>query len=219
MSVRVIIVRHAQTIWNASGKIQGQADPVLSETGRAQCEAVADRLAAVGIEAICSSDLVRARETAAAIASRHHGLEVRLDPDLREIDLGQWEGADRESLSRDWPDLYDAWVTRPSWDLVPGGEGSAAFKARVMGAFGRAASEVAASGTVAVVTHIGVIRTLLSTIVGANPADLRWPWAVDNTGITVLEGSPDVGVWTTPALAIEAINDSSHLARAGKAGE
>ena len=62
--MRVIIVRHAQTVWNASGKIQGQADPPLSEDGRAQCQAVADRLAPVSIQAIFSSDLVRAREIA-----------------------------------------------------------------------------------------------------------------------------------------------------------
>jgi broad specificity phosphatase PhoE len=216
--VRLIIVRHAQTVWNASGRIQGQADPPLSEGGRTQCQAVADRLAAVSIQAIFSSDLVRARETAAAIALRHPGLEARLDPDLREINLGQWEGADRKSLKRNWPDLYAIWSVRPSWDLVPGGEGAAPFKARSIGAVGRAAAAVAADQTVAVVTHIGVVRTLLSTMVGADASELRWPWAIDNTGITTVDGSPDTSLWNTPALEIVAINDSSHLAQAGKAG-
>jgi 2,3-bisphosphoglycerate-dependent phosphoglycerate mutase len=216
--VRLIIVRHAQTVWNASGKIQGQADPPLSESGRAQCQAVAERLATASIQAIFSSDLVRARETAAAIALRHPGLEARLDPDLREIDLGEWEGADRKSLKRSWPDLYAAWRVRPSWDLVPGGEASAAFKARVMGAVGRAAAAVAPDETVAVVTHIGVVRTLLSTMVGAAAGELRWPWAIDNTGVTVVEGSPDVSLWNTAALEIVAINDNSHLAQASQAG-
>ena len=211
-------MRHAQTEWNASGRIQGQADPPLSDSGRAQCQAVADRLAAVSIQAIFSSDLVRARETAAAVALRHPGLEARLDPDLREINLGQWEGADRKSLKRDWPDLFAAWRVRPSWDLVPGGEGAAAFKARSIGALGRAAAAVAPDQTVAVITHIGVVRTLLSTMVGADAGELRWPWAIDNTGITVVEGAPDVTLWNTPALEIVAINDSSHLAPAGKAG-
>ena len=211
-------MRHAQTEWNASERIQGQADPPLSDSGRAQCQAVADRLASVSIQAIFSSDLVRARETAAAIALRHPGLEARLDPDLREISLGQWEGADRQSLERDWPDLYARWSVRPSWDLVPGGEGAAAFKARSIGALGRAAAAVAPDQTVAVMTHIGVVRTLLSTMVGVGAGDLRWPWAMDNTGITVVEGSPDVTLWNTPALEIVAINESSHLAQAGKAG-
>lgn len=214
--MRIIIVRHAQTVWNASGRIQGQADPELSEPGRAQCQAIADRLAPVSIEVLFSSDLVRARETALAIASRHPGLEVTLDPDLREIDLGQWEGADRDSLRKRWPELYAAWRKQPSWDLVPGGEGSAAFKVRVMAAFARAAGAVAPDGTAAVVTHIGVVRTLLSTVVGADPDDQRWPWAVDNTGITVVEGPPDVGAWATPALTVERINDSSHLAAASQ---
>jgi broad specificity phosphatase PhoE len=216
--VRVIIVRHAQTVWNASGKIQGQADPALSETGQAQAQAVAERLAPVSINAVVSSDLIRARDTTAAIAARHPGLEVLLDPDLREIDLGQWEGADRESLRRDWPDLYDTWISRPNWDLVPGGERSAAFQARVMSAFGRAAAAVDADETVAVVTHIGVVRTLLSTIVGTDAGDLRWPWAIDNTGITVVQGPPEVDLWATPALEVGTINDSSHLAHLTKAG-
>jgi broad specificity phosphatase PhoE len=209
--LRVIVIRHAQTVWNASGRAQGQADPELSETGRRQCDQVAGRLASVTIESLWSSDLTRAHETAMAVAERHPGLAVGLDSDLREISLGQWEGADRNTLQRDWPDLYAGWLSRPSWDLVPDGEGSAAFKARVMRCFGRIVAAASDDQTVAVVTHIGVIRTLLATVVGADAGDLRWPWAIDNTGLTTLQGPPDVEAWNTPALEVLAVNDTVHL--------
>jgi broad specificity phosphatase PhoE len=211
--LRAILIRHAQTVWNATGRAQGQADPELSDTGWRQCDQVAQRLEPVIIQSLWSSDLRRARDTARAIAQRHQGLEVELDPGLREIDLGQWEGADRDNLQSHWPDLYSAWQQRPSWDLVPGGEGSEAFKARVMRCFGRIVATSADDHTVAVVTHIGVIRTLLATIVGANADDLRWPWAIDNTGLTTLEGPADVRLWNTPALKVLAVNDAVHLAQ------
>jgi broad specificity phosphatase PhoE len=209
--LRVILIRHAQTVWNATGRAQGQADPELSETGLRQCQQVAERLAPVNIDTLWSSDLSRALATAMAVAERHRRLEVKLDPDLREISLGRWEGAGRDILERDWPDLYAAWQHRPSWDLVPGGEGSEAFKARVMRCFGRIVATASDQQTVAVVTHIGVIRTVLATIVGADANDLRWPWAIDNTGLTTLQGPHDVGMWTTPAFEILAVNDTVHL--------
>lgn len=209
--MRVIVIRHAQTVWNAAGRAQGQADPELSETGWRQCAEVARRLAPVTIDSLWSSDLRRARDTAMAVAEQHQGLEVRLDPDLREINLGEWEGADRKTLQRDWPDLYAAWQRRPSWDLVPGGEGSESFKARVMECFGRIVAAASSDQTVAVVTHIGLIRTILATVVGADAGDLRWPWAIDNTGLTTLQGPADVGAWNTPALQVLAVNDTVHL--------
>jgi broad specificity phosphatase PhoE len=146
-----------------------------------------------------------------AVAARHKGLEVRLDRDLREVDLGEWEGVDGDDLRRGWPDLFAAWQRQPSWDLVPGGEGSDAFQRRVMSCFSRIAAAASNDHTIAVVTHIGVIRTMLSTIVGADAGDLRWPWAIDNTGLTTLQGAPDFSTWTTPALEIIAINDAIHL--------
>jgi len=212
--LRLIIIRHAQTVWNAAGKIQGQADPELSETGRNQCALVARRLEAEVIDALYTSDLSRARQTAEAVAGLHPGLAVQLDPGLREIDLGAWEGATRESLAAQWPELFTQWQQQPSWDLVPDGEGGDAFQARVLDAFSRIAHGWGDDSSVAVVTHIGVIRVLLSTIIGAPPNDPRWPWAIDNTALTLLEGPADASLWATPAMQVLAINDNSHLRQA-----
>jgi broad specificity phosphatase PhoE len=209
--LRLIIIRHAQTVWNAAGRIQGQADPELSDAGRNQCELVAARLASTSIDALYTSDLSRARQTAEAVANRHPSLPVQVDTGLREIDLGAWEGATRATLQAGWPELLNQWQQQPSWDLVPGGEGGPAFQERVLGTFGRIAATHGDGESVAVVTHIGVIRTLLSTIVGAPPHDLRWPWAIDNTALTLLQGPTDSSLWSTPAMEVLAINDNRHL--------
>ena len=211
------MVRHAQTIWNASGRIQGQADPVLSAAGREQCDRVSRRLARAGLDAIFTSDLVRAKETAEAIALPHAGLEVKVEPGLREVDLGEWEGADRDSLQQRWPDLFQRWLTAPSWDLVPGGEGAAPFKARVMDTFGRLVAGTGAGSTIVAVTHIGVIRTLLSVLVGIPSGTLPFLWSVDNTGITVLQKPISASAWQSPATEVTAINDNLHLNEAWQA--
>ena len=209
--MRLIIIRHAQTVWNAAGRIQGQADPELSDAGRKQCELVAGRLASTSIDALYASDLSRARQTAEAVASRHPGLPVQVDAGLREIDLGAWEGATRATLQAGWPELFNQWQQQPSWGLVPDGEGALAFHARVLDTFSRIAATSGGEASVAVVTHIGVLRTLLSTIVGAPPHDPRWPWTIDHTALTLLQGPSDASLWSTPAMEVLAINDNRHL--------
>ena len=82
---RLLLVRHGETDWNADGRLQGQTDRPLSDFGRKQARGLADELAAEGFEAIYSSDLARARETAEIIGARL-GLPVELDSDLREKD-------------------------------------------------------------------------------------------------------------------------------------
>jgi broad specificity phosphatase PhoE len=83
----LLLVRHGETDWNAEGRLQGHTDTPLNELGRRQALTLADELAGDGIEAVYSSDLARARETAEIVAERLR-LAVVLDPDLREKDWG-----------------------------------------------------------------------------------------------------------------------------------
>lgn len=211
--MRLLLIRHAQTVWNAAGRVQGQADPPLSERGHEQCRALGRRLAGHGLDALYSSDLERARLTAETVA-RATGVSVRVDAGLREVGLGRWEGGSAESLKRDDPERFARWTREPSWDVVPGGEGTSAFRQRVLDAMGRVVAGRGDNEAVAVVTHIGVIRVVLSICAGLESLGLRWPWAIDNTGLTSLVGPPDVSAWDTPVLAVLAINDSAHLANA-----
>ena len=215
--MRLLLIRHAQTVWNATGRVQGQADPPLSDLGRAQCAALGQRLAGFELDALYSSDLGRARLTADAIAAAT-GAPVQLDAGLREVGLGEWEGIDRERLARDYPALFEVWRRAPSWDIVPGGEGGDEFRRRVVDTVSRLVAGAPDAATVALVTHIGVIRMVLSMVAGLEPLGLRWPWAIDNTAISTLVGPPDVAAWTTSALQVMAINDGVHLAPLEAAG-
>ncbi len=93
----LLLARHGETDWNRELRIQGSSDVELNELGRKQAHALAEELEHVELDAIYSSDLSRARATAEAVAASH-GLEVRLDPRLRERSFGSWEGLTREDL-------------------------------------------------------------------------------------------------------------------------
>ena len=137
----LLLVRHGETDWNAERRWQGHADVPLNDRGREQARTLADRLAGERIDAIYTSDLGRARETAEILAARL-GVPVVTDPDLREIDVGS-----REGLTGDQGD-------RP-WD----GETHDAHAARMLGAVHRIAAGHPEE-RVLVVTHGGSMRRI-----------------------------------------------------------
>ena len=93
----LLLARHGETDWNREFRIQGSSDIELNELGRRQAQSLAQELTDVDLDAIYSSDLSRAQATAAAVAATH-GLDVRLDPRLRERSFGSWEGLTRDDL-------------------------------------------------------------------------------------------------------------------------
>ena len=146
-----LLVRHGETDWNFERRVQGHADRPLNETGRAQARALAEELAGEPIDAVYSSDLVRAHETARVVAERR-GLPVTAVRDLREKHFGSWEGlTDQEVLAR-FPE-----ARRGHWG---DGESTAEVNARVVGALRRIA-ESHPDGRVLVVTHGGPLRAVL----------------------------------------------------------
>lgn len=102
---RVLLVRHGQSEWNADGRWQGQADPALTDLGRHQAQHAARSLGTV--DAIVSSDLQRAAETAAILSGELGVGPVVLEPDLRERHAGEWQGLTRAEIERDWPGYLD----------------------------------------------------------------------------------------------------------------
>jgi broad specificity phosphatase PhoE len=199
--LRLVLVRHASSTWNDQRRIQGQLDPPLSEKGWEQAGKVAARLRGTLLEGFYCSDLQRARETAASIA-KEVDREPVLMPELREVALGDWEGLNREEIIARDPAAWESWRSAPSWDVVPGGEGTDAFEGRV----GAVLDQLLArhtSGRVLVVTHGGVIQVALLRVVGRSSNGL-FPFTIKNTSLTVLEGSPD-------RLVIERVNDTCHL--------
>ncbi len=127
------VVRHGQTPWNVEGRYQGQLDPPLNENGLRQAGETARRLAPLGIEAIYSSDLARAMQTAEAL-SHLTGLPVQPDPRLREIHQGEWQGVLIDDIRARWPAELHGWETDP-WRHHPvGGETLAQLQQRVFSA-------------------------------------------------------------------------------------
>src|ERR687897_2895365 len=94
----LLLARHGETDWNRELRIQGSSDIALNELGRQQAGYLAQELTDVDLDAIYASDLSRASATAAAVAATH-GLEVRLDPRLRERSFGSWEGLGRDDIA------------------------------------------------------------------------------------------------------------------------
>lgn len=158
---RVILVRHGETEWNATKRAQGHADVPLNAAGRAQALDAARELAVFPVDAVYSSDLRRALDTARAIA-RLHGLEVEAEPGFREIDQGEWTGLTSEEIGSRWPEL---WGPARHHSARPGGESPAQVRRRALAALRRVV-EAHPSGTVVVVSHGGTIRWLSAEALG-----------------------------------------------------
>ena len=103
MVTTILLARHGETEWNREGRWQGWADPSLNDTGRAQARELAEQLRATPFDAVYSSDLRRALETAVILAAPHD-LAVVTDADLREIDVGAWSGLTRAEITERFPD-------------------------------------------------------------------------------------------------------------------
>jgi broad specificity phosphatase PhoE len=167
----ILLVRHGETDWNRDRRIQGQSDPPLNDAGREQARALAHRLAGHEIDAVYASDLRRARETAEILAAQL-GLPVAVDPELRELDFGRWEGHTVEELEASFPEAFARW-TRGGEAVWDGGETHAAMAERVRAAVRRLAS-VHAGGRILLVAHGGPVRVLLMDAEGLDyPAARR----------------------------------------------
>ncbi len=163
----LLLVRHGETDWNAEGRLQGHTDRPLSDYGRRQARRLAEELDGEELEALYSSDLSRARETAEIVGQRL-GLPTVLDPDLREKDWGTWEG-----LSA---------VERDRVEFV--GESTEAHQERMLRALRTIAERHPESARILVVTHGGSMRRVQTAAMGmALPVVEncgRWLCACDN---------------------------------------
>jgi 2,3-bisphosphoglycerate-dependent phosphoglycerate mutase len=112
----ILIARHGESDWNRERRWQGYADRPLTDRGREQARALAARLAHIELDAVYSSDLQRARDTAAVVAE-NQGLEVQAVPELREVDVGSWSGLTRVEAEERFPEGYARWTSGfPGWD-------------------------------------------------------------------------------------------------------
>lgn len=161
MVTTIYLVRHGATEWNRTKRAQGQADVPLNEQGRLQALHAGETFAPLEIDAVYSSDLSRAKDTAAAIAAPHH-LQVATDARFREIDQGDWTGLSTERIREGWPEL---WGPARHYSPRPGGESPSQVRARALEGL---ADVVRAhpDDTVVIVSHGGTIRWLGAEALG-----------------------------------------------------
>lgn len=181
--------------------VDGLGDPELHPDGRAQAEAVAERLAGEDIAAIYVTTLRRTSQTAAPLA-RRLGLTPVVEPDLREVHLGDWEGGVYRSRVAAGDPLLAEVLLQQRWDVIPGAEPAEAFGARVRAGLDRVAA-AHPDRLVAVFTHGGVIGEALAQT--ASSARLAFS-ASDNASISQVTVGPGL-------RAVRRFNDTSHLDR------
>ena len=168
--IELICVRHGRTAWNAELRFQGQSDIPLDEEGRAQARALASFLQKEPLTMAISSDLGRAVETAQTILSAHPGVALRLEPELREMAFGDWEGLTWKQIVATDPQISRDGHHRPKHYTPPNGESFDAVVARAERAIQRIRTEAADGARVLIVTHAGVLHALLHVVVGESEA-------------------------------------------------
>ena len=200
-------MRHAQSEANAEGRIQGHLDIPLSDLGLRQSACLAERLTPLGVDAIYSSPLKRARQTADVVAT-HLELPVTDLARLRERDVGVLEGLNRAEIIAQFPEYG-----QPGADVqrikVEGFEQDDVLVPRVTGAF-REIMAAHTEETIAVVTHGGVIGSVLRWLLGM-PRVRPGPFAIENTSVTIFDVR-DVGAeGARPQAQLVVLNDTCHL--------
>lgn len=164
-STRVLLVRHGRVVWNAKSAYAGWTDLPLDERGEYEATLVAKRLRSAPISGVYSSDLIRAMTTAETIAS-HHSLCVNTDPNLREINYGEWEGLSVEDIETEYGrDFFKSWTNDPVNVRIPGGETFAELRDRAVPAVERIV-KAHPGQTVVVVAHKSVNRVLMCSWLG-----------------------------------------------------
>jgi probable phosphoglycerate mutase len=179
-----LLVRHGQSTWNAEHRWQGHSDPPLSELGERQAQMGSEAVALLGISAVFSSDLQRARRTAELLVP---GAPITVVPALKERTVGPWEGLTRTEIEEQFPGMLGG----NGWP--PGFEMDESLVARVRPALVGIAAQLADDAAALVVTHGGVIRSLIR-LFEATPdplLNLGGRWFVV-TGDDLALGEPEI---------------------------
>ena len=198
---RILAIRHGETAWNVDGRIQGQLDVGLNETGRWQARRLALALSSEAISAIYASDLGRAWDTAQTLAASK-GLTVDADAGLRERCFGVFEGKTFVEAEALWPEQTLRWRKREPDFATEGGESLRQLRDRVRQAVGQIARRHAGE-QIALVSHGGVMDALYRWATGQEMQAPR-TWVLGNAAINRL-------LWTPDAVALVGWSDTGHL--------
>ena len=200
-ATRLVVIRHGETAWNAAGRLQGHQDIPLNSLGLRQAVSLVAALADEGLAAVVASDLQRAWQTGAALATGL-GLPLHAEPGLRERCFGMLEGLTHAEIEAQWPDHARRWRHREPGFAPAGGESLVDFQARCLATIGRVAAAFAGQ-TLALVCHGGVLDGLYRAATHV-ALDRPRSWPLGNASINRLLHTPQ-------GLALVGWNDSAHL--------
>ncbi|GAB2455174.1 histidine phosphatase family protein [Jatrophihabitans fulvus] len=200
-ATRVFMVRHGSTEHSLSGRFSGRNDLPLDERGRGQARAIAHHIAGLGgIDAIVSSPLRRARETAAAIAART-GAVVDVHDDLIESEFGEWEGLSIDEVHVAWPELLATWLDGA--DVAPPkGESFAQVESRTLRGL-REIVDARRGQTIVLVSHVTPIKTLLRLALGS-PQETMFRFHLDTASLSIVDYYDD------GTSSVRTINNAEH---------
>jgi len=200
-ATRVYLVRHGSTEHSLEGRFSGRNDLPLDERGQGQARAIGHHIAGLGrVDAIVSSPLRRARETAGAIAERT-GAQVTVHEDLIETEFGEWEGLTISDVHLKWPDLLAQWLKRADV-CPPSGESFAEVELRAL----RGLAEVLDTHRgrrIVLVSHVTPIKTLLRLALGA-PQDTMFRFHLDTASLSTVDYYPD------GTSSVRTVNNAEH---------
>jgi broad specificity phosphatase PhoE len=197
----MFLVRHGRTVWNKEQIFRGHRDVPLDEVGKDQARLAASRLRNEPIDAIYSSPLSRAYQTAEAIA-QPHGLDVRVDERFTDLHFGIWEGKRRSDVAQQYPDLYDQWLHEPHRVAFPGGDTLDVVAARALQALGTLVNRHP-GGTIAIVSHRVVLKVVICSLLGLDTSHF-WNIRQDATAVNCFDLEDSRWIATL-------VNDVCHL--------
>jgi alpha-ribazole phosphatase len=200
--MNIYLIRHGQTKWNDDDRYQGSIDIELSEIGLQQAYLLAQRAKELKIEAIFSSDLQRTYKTAEIIKD-HTGASLSVDPNLREIHLGEWEGKTWKEIKSEYSEFLEDWFKDMVKTPAPGGESYAELQSRSLKIFDEINKHPIEN--CAIVTHGAVIKVVLSAFLGLS-LEKRANFIISNASISTLSYAE-----LKKNYKIFNINDISHL--------
>jgi len=202
--MKLVCIRHGQSVANTEGRLQGQLDSPLTDLGRQQTHALARRLVREGwsLSAIHTSDLSRAAETAQILGE---ALRAPVYPDerLREHDVGILTGLTLAQIEQQHPEFMQALRHDPVLPAIPGEESTDAFRRRVVLMLDQIRASYDQEETVAIVSHGRTLGMILVHLLGLDP-DRRIPFRFGNTSLSVVEVYPHRNL-------LASVNDLCHL--------